>query len=158
MLVPEADDEARYLESCAASMRQSFVSTPIEFLGPGETQSESSATHRQSGCESEEDDVGSSMQVDEPQQESPTPSPSKGRAGVRKQKKPKPRKKEESGICGRCEMEFSRISDFKRHETAVHRRSVHVCKFCKVPCSRKDALQRHIRDQHEIRDIDRQPQ
>ena len=135
-------------------MRQSFVSTEIDFLEPGETPNEGSATNWQPGWESEEVDVSLSMH--ELQLESPTPSTSKSSARRRKQKKPEPRKKEESGICGQCDEKFSRKSNAMRHEIAVHGKMLHFCGLCDVSCNRPDALKKHMRVQHKVQHDDQQ--
>ncbi|KAI9454695.1 hypothetical protein F5148DRAFT_416654 [Russula earlei] len=58
------------------------------------------------------------------------------------------RKKEEGGFCDVCNRPFSRTSDIRRHKKTTHTKEVHACSQCNIVCSRRDALQRHIRDQH----------
>ncbi len=141
-----------YLESSATAMHPSFVPTPlptamgIGFLPLGESPSEGGDANWQSSWESEEVDLGLSMGIRELQLESPIPSTSNSAAGLGEPKKP--RKKEESGVCAQCNQTFSRRSDVRRHENTAHGREVHACPLCNIICSRKDALQRHIRDQH----------
>ncbi len=135
-----------YLESSATAMHPSFVPTPlptamgIGFLPLGESPSEGGDANWQSS------DLGLSMGIRELQLESPIPSTSNSAAGLGEPKKP--RKKEESGVCAQCNQTFSRRSDVRRHENTAHGREVHACPLCNIICSRKDALQRHIRDQH----------
>ena len=70
-------------------------------------------------------------------------SPGSQRAGQRK-----PKKKEESGSCDECHRSFSRRSDVRRHKNTAHKGEAYRCPQCPIKCSRKDALQRHVRDQH----------
>jgi uncharacterized C2H2 Zn-finger protein len=58
------------------------------------------------------------------------------------------RKKEEPGWCDQCDRWFTRRSDVRRHKNTAHAKEVHACPQCHIICSRRDALQRHIRDQH----------
>jgi uncharacterized Zn-finger protein len=141
-----------YQESNASAIHPSFIPTPLQttmgtgFLPPGEPPSEGSGANWMSSWESHEVDGGLSMRVQQLQLESPTPSTSNHAAGLGVPNKPK--KKEESGVCAHCGQQFSRKSDARRHENTAHGREVHACPMCNIICSRKDALQRHIRDQH----------
>lgn len=76
-----------------------------------------------------------------------TASSSSG-SGTQRTEQRKPRKKEESGSCDVCSRSFSRRSDVRRHMNTAHGNEVHACPQCHIVCSRKDALRRHIRDQH----------
>lgn len=58
------------------------------------------------------------------------------------------RKREEGGSCDLCNRWFSRRSDVRRHKNTAHTKEVHACPQCHIICSRRDALQRHLRDQH----------
>ena len=71
-----------------------------------------------------------------------------GSSGPQRAEKRKPKKKEESGSCDECHRSFSRRSDVRRHKNTAHRNGAHGCPQCPIKCSRKDALLRHIRDQH----------
>ncbi|KAI9454748.1 hypothetical protein BJY52DRAFT_1282919 [Lactarius psammicola] len=121
-----------YLQSCATATHPSFLPTPTGELSLGETPSEGGVTNWQSN---EVVVVGLSTRVHELQLESPTPSTSNLAAGLGK----KPRKKEESGVCGQCNKKFSRKSDVRRHEIAVHEGEGYMCELCDTPCCRKDA-------------------
>lgn len=141
-----------YQESNASAIHPSYVPTPLQttmgtgLLLPGELQRQGGDANWMSSWESHEVDVDLSMQVQQLQLESPTPSTSNyaERLGMPNKSK----KKEESGVCGQCGQTFSRKSDARRHENTAHGREVHACPMCNRICSRKDALQRHIRDQH----------
>lgn len=71
-----------------------------------------------------------------------------GSSGPQRAEKRKPKKKEESGSCDECHRSFSRRSDVRRHKNTAHRNGAYRCPMCPIKCSRKDALLRHIRDQH----------
>jgi hypothetical protein len=87
------------------------------------------------------------------QDESPAPS---GGGGVSSTSSPgshrvvqrRRRRKEEGGWCNLCNRWFSRRSDIRRHKNTAHAKEVHACPQCHIICSRRDALQRHMRDQH----------
>lgn len=49
-------------------------------------------------------------------------------------------------ICNQ-EFKFNREFDFKRH-MQTHQNNIHTCQFCGKQLSRKDALLRHMRNQH----------
>lgn len=76
-----------------------------------------------------------------------TASSSSG-SGSQRAEQRKPKKKEESGSCDECHRSFSRRSDVRRHKNAAHKKEAYGCPQCPIKCSRKDALLRHIRDQH----------
>jgi len=76
------------------------------------------------------------------------PEPSSGGSGSQQGEQRRGRRKEESGICDLCHHWFSRKSDVKRHKNTAHAKEVHACPQCRTTCSRKDALNRHIKDQH----------
>lgn len=141
-----------YQESNVSAIHPSFVPTPLQtametgFLPLSEQLREGGDANWVSCWESNDVDVGLSMQFQELQVERPTPSTSNFAAGLGLPKKTK--KKEEGGECAQCGETFSRKSDARRHEKTAHRREVHACSMCNIICSRKDALQRHIRDQH----------
>jgi len=147
----DTDDEAygsNYQEFSEAASGQTFVSTDTDeppLLG--ETSS-GGAANWQSPLENEEvaSDVGPPMGAQEMQLENPTPSTSRTVAGPERQK----RKREERGECKECELEFERKSDAKRHKQAVHDGKTFACKReqCNTTCSRKDALRRHMKTQH----------
>jgi uncharacterized Zn-finger protein len=69
-------------------------------------------------------------------------------SGSQRGEKRKPKKKEESGSCDECHRSFSRRSDARRHKITAHKKEEYGCPQCPIKCSRKDALLRHIRDQH----------
>lgn len=69
-------------------------------------------------------------------------------SGSQRAERRKPKKKEESGSCDKCHRSFSRRSDARRHKNTAHYNEEHQCPQCFIKCSRKDALLRHIRDQH----------
>ena len=69
-------------------------------------------------------------------------------SGSRRREQKKPKKKEESGWCDECHRSFSRRSDVRRHKITAHIKEAYGCPRCPIKCSRKDALLRHIRDQH----------
>lgn len=69
-------------------------------------------------------------------------------SGSQQTEQRKPKKKEESGSCDECHRSFSRRSDVRRHKITAHKKEAHGCPLCPIKCSRKDALLRHIRDQH----------
>jgi Zinc finger, C2H2 type len=71
-----------------------------------------------------------------------------GSSGPQRAEQRKPKKKEESGSCDECHRSFSRKSDVRRHKKTAHNNGAHECPQCPIKCSRKDALLRHIRDQH----------
>ncbi len=76
-------------------------------------------------------------------------SSSSSGSGSQQVEQRKPKKKEESGSCDKCHRSFSRISDVRRHKNTAHKKiREHKCPLCHIICSRKDALLRHIRDQH----------
>jgi len=81
------------------------------------------------------------------QAESPAPPSSNG-SGSQKAEHRRQRKKEEGGWCELCNRWFSRRSDVRRHKNTAHAKEVHACPRCQIICSRRDALHRHIRDQH----------
>jgi uncharacterized Zn-finger protein len=134
----------------AVASGQSFVPGAESIEPPllGETSSEGAANW-QSYFESEEvaSDVGLPMGDQEMQLENPTPSTSRTVAGPERQKK---RKREEEGKCDECKKWFKRKSDAKRHKKAVHEKEIFVCPWprCNTRCSRRDALRRHMQDQH----------
>lgn len=142
-----------YQESNASAIQPSFVPTSLQttmgtgLLPPGEPPRQGGDANWMSSWESDEVDVGLSMQVQQLQLESSTPSTSNYAAGLGIPKKSK--KKEESGVCGECGQTFSRKSDARRHENTAHKREVHACPMCNTICGRRDALQRHIRDKHQ---------
>jgi len=87
------------------------------------------------------------------QTESPTPSGGGGAdstisSGSQQVEQRRRRRKEEGGSCDLCSRWFSRRSDIRRHKNTAHAKEVHACSQCHIICSRRDALQRHIRDQH----------
>lgn len=71
-------------------------------------------------------------------------------SGSQRREQRKPKKKEESGSCDKCHRSFSRRSDARRHNITAHKTEgyEYACSQCPIKCSRKDALLRHIRDQH----------
>jgi hypothetical protein len=74
-------------------------------------------------------------------------------SGPQRAEQRKPKKKEESGSCDKCHRSFSRRSDVRRHKNTAHKNTAHSevayeCPQCSIKCSRKDALWRHLRDQH----------
>jgi hypothetical protein len=76
------------------------------------------------------------------------PEPSSGGSGSQQGEQRRGRRKEESGTCDLCGRWFSRKSDVKRHKNTAHAKEVHACPRCNIVCCRKDALNRHIKDQH----------
>ncbi|KAI0246957.1 hypothetical protein BJV78DRAFT_86055 [Lactifluus subvellereus] len=92
--------------------------------------------------------VDLSRRVSEIQLESLAPAASGSDSGMQQAEQRRARKKEESGVCDLCNRWFSRRSDVRRHKNTAHAKKVHACPQCHIVCSRKDALQRHIRDQH----------
>lgn len=76
-------------------------------------------------------------------------SSSGGGSGSQRVEQKKPKKKEESGSCDECHRSFSRRSDVRRHKNTAHRKEEYECPLCTIKCSRKDALLRHVRDQHQ---------
>jgi len=88
----------------------------------------------------------SSTALSEVQYESATSSGSV--FGSQQAEKRRSRKREEGGYCDVCNRQFSRTSDIRRHKKTTHTKEVHACSQCNIICSRRDALQRHIRDQH----------
>ena len=82
------------------------------------------------------------------QAESPAPTSSSGSSDPLQVVPRRQRKKEEGGSCDLCNRWFSRRSDVRRHKNTAHAKEVHACPQCHMICSRRDALQRHIRDQH----------
>ncbi|EIM80020.1 uncharacterized protein STEHIDRAFT_163270 [Stereum hirsutum FP-91666 SS1] len=63
----------------------------------------------------------------------------RGRGGTRKKKK-----REQGGTCKQCHRVFTREADARRHELARHGCNQISCMACGKPCSRPDALKRHI--------------
>jgi len=87
------------------------------------------------------------------QDESPAPSVGGGisrtsSSGSHHVEQRRRRRKEEGGWCNLCNRWFSRRSDIRRHKNTAHAKEVHACPQCHIICSRRDALQRHMRDQH----------
>ena len=91
------------------------------------------------------------------QDESPAPSGGGGdgdgivstnTSGSHRVEQRRRRRKEEGGWCDLCNRRFSRRSDVRRHKNTAHTKEVHACPQCHIICSRRDALQRHMRDQH----------
>lgn len=72
-----------------------------------------------------------------------------GGSGARQVERRRSRRKEESGVCDLCNRSFSRMSDVRRHKKTAHAKEVHACSQCHIICSRRDALQRHMRDYHQ---------
>ncbi|KAH9015262.1 hypothetical protein EDB83DRAFT_240122 [Lactarius deliciosus] len=132
------DAQNLYLEPSPAATQPSFLPTSIGL-------SLSGAANWQSNLESEDVDMDLSTRVNELQIESPTPSTSNLATGPGKRSR---KKKEEGGECSQCNKAFSRKSDARRHEITVHNGEEYICLLCNTPCCRKDALRRHMRDQH----------
>jgi len=95
-----------------------------------------------------EEGVGSLAGLYDSQAESPPPTGSTGSSDPLQAVPRRQRKKEEGGSCDLCNRWFSRRSDIRRHKNTAHAKEVHACPQCHMICSRRDALQRHIRDQH----------
>lgn len=139
---------ADYQELSTAASRQNYNSAPNESLFDA-TPNEEGAANRES--EEVSNDVGPQMGAHEMQLEDPTPSTSGAGPGERK------RKREESGTCDLCSKTLTRISDVKRHKKSVHKNKEEdefVCELCEEVgkespyFSRRDALRRHMRNQH----------
>ena len=95
-----------------------------------------------------EEGVESPVGPPDAQGESPPPTGGSGSFESLQAVPRRQRKKEEGGSCDLCNRWFSRRSDAKRHRNTAHTKEVHACPQCHTICSRRDALQRHIRDQH----------
>ncbi|KAH9170654.1 hypothetical protein EDB89DRAFT_1260595 [Lactarius sanguifluus] len=130
--------------SDAQSLGYLDAATQPSFLPTSIGSSLNGAANWQPILESEDVDMDLSTRVNELQIESPTPSTSNLATGPGKRS----RKKEESGECSQCNKVFSRKSDARRHEMAVHDGEGYICQLCNTLCCRRDALQRHMRDQH----------
>ena len=141
-----------YQESNASASHPNCVApTPLQTMGTGflplgEPPSGGGSANWESSWESNDVDWDLSMQVQQLELGSSMPSTSDSAAGFGVQKKP--RKREDSGVCTQCGQTFSRGSDARRHERTAHGREIHACSMCNIICSRRDALHRHIRDQH----------
>jgi len=146
VLSQETYSEAHNLESRVAETHPNFVPTSLptdvmetEFLSLGQPPIEDDADELSSWEEEP------STQVQELQHGGPVASTSNRAAGLGEK-----RTKELSGECAYCGEAFSRKSDAKRHENSVHRREKFRfrCSLCATKCSRKDALERHIKKKH----------
>ena len=117
---------------------------PLEWWGPGFHGGEASVQTTWVG----EEGVDSLGVPFDAQAESPPPTGSSGSPDPLQVVQRRQRKKEEGGSCDLCNRWFSRRSDVRRHKNTAHAKEVHACPQCHMICSRRDALQRHIRDRH----------